>query len=517
MGRLQAVSVEEVRLVNNEHSTALVHEQTKHLKQTLGRFDIVFLVLSAVLGIDLLAQTASFGSETFTWTLLLAIIFLIPYALIFAETGSTFIGEGGAYLWVRQAYGRPAGALASMLSWITQPVWVGGTMAFLAAATWDSYVAPLPSGSVADYIFKIVFIWLTVTAAILSLSHAKWIPSLGAILKLVFLAFFLLTTIVYALEHGVTGLDPAGFSPTLQGFLGLTPLLLFAYLGFESTNSASGEMKNPEKDIPIAIARSGATAAACYLLPVLAMLLVLPGKTITGIGGLMEAVRTVFAVYGPAAHVMLVLAAVLFVVILVSQGAAWMIISDRMQALTAADGSFFGGFFGEFHRSLGTPVHVNLLSGTVATAFMLAAIQLSGTSAAIFGVVLSISISTFLLSYLLIIPAAVKLRRAYPDVERPFRVPVGDRGFAFLGVLCFAWILLGSWVAVFPGTLEALFGVRYDFVQIWGVGRLPFEVLTLGTLVVLALLCLFGYMRGRVVRAERPQPDALELLEGEQA
>src|SRR5699024_6924325 len=122
---------------------------------------------------------------------------------------------------------------------------------------------------------------------------------------------------------------------------------------------------------------SGAVAAACYLLPVLAMLLVLPSKSITGIGGLMDAVKTVFSVYGPASDVMLTIAAIIFVVALASQGAAWMIISDRMQALAAADGAFFGGFFGKFHPKLGTPVHVNMLSGTVATLFMLAATQLS--------------------------------------------------------------------------------------------------------------------------------------------
>lgn len=501
--------------MRDDNSTVLANEQAQYLKKTLGRFDIIFLVMSAVLSIEIIAQTAGFGGETFTWTLVLAITFLVPYALIFAETGSAFIGEGGAYLWVRQAFGRPAGALASILSWITQPVWVGGSMAFLASATWDHYISPLPAGSFADYGFKLVFIWLTVLAAILSLSRAKWIPSLGAILKLVFLAFFLVTTIVYAIMHGVSGLSPAGFMPTLKGFLGLTPLLLFAYLGFESTNSASGEMKNPAKDIPVSIARSGATAAACYLLPVLAMLLVLPTDTITGIGGLMDAVKTVFSVYGPAAHAMLTIAALVFVLALASQGAAWMIISDRMQAQAAADGAFFGGFFGQFHPTLGTPVHVNLLSGTVATLFMLAAIQLSGTSAAIFGVVLSISISTFLLSYLLIVPAAVRLRQIYPDIERPFRVRLSDTGFAMLGALCFAWVLLGSWVAVFPGTLEHLFGVQYGFVATWGVSRMSFEILTIGTLAALVALCLVGYVRGRGIRNEKPQADVSELLEEE--
>src|SRR5699024_7067622 len=186
--------------------------------------------------------------------------------------------------------------------------------------------------------------------------------------------------------------------------------------------------------------------------------------------------------------------------ILLSQGSAWMILSDRMQGLTAADGSFFGGFFGIFHPGLGTPVNVNLLSGVVATAFMIAAMQLTGTSATLFSVVLNISISTFLLSYLLIIPAAVKLRWSYPDVKRPYKAPVSNMGFTMLGTLCTAWIALGSWVTVFPGTLSELLGVEYNFMEIWSVERVPFEILTIGTLVVLGSLCLVGYIRGAKVR-----------------
>ena len=268
----------------------------------------------------------------------------------------------------------------------------------------------------------------------------------------------------------------------------MTPLLLFSYLGFESGNSAAGEMKNPARDVPIAIARSAGIAAAAYLLPIFAILVVLPKDDITGIGGLMEAVAKVFSVYGAAAPAMLTVTGVIFAVILMTQGSAWMIISDRMQAMAAADGAFFGGFFGRFHPQLGTPVRVNLLSGAVATVFCLVAMQVTGSSAAIFGVVLSISISTFLLSYVISIPAAVRLRTRFPDVPRPFRVPTGNTGFRILGGLCFAWVALGSWVAVFPGTLERLLGLDYDFAETWGVSQLTFELFTLGTLAVLGIL-----------------------------
>ena len=116
--------------------------------------------------------------------------------------------------------------------------------------TWSEYVGHVEAGSVSDYIFKLVFIWITVTSAIVSLKHGKWPPSLGAILNVAFLTFFIVVTMAYGLQHGFNGLELGFFSPTLAGFLGVTPLLLFSFLRFGSGNSAAGEMKNPAKDVP---------------------------------------------------------------------------------------------------------------------------------------------------------------------------------------------------------------------------------------------------------------------------
>ena len=283
-------------------------------------------------------------------------------------------------------------------------------------------------------IFKIVFIRITVIAAISVLAKAKWLPTLGGVAQ-----GHLHRVLPLHHDHLCRPARRSATSPPRTSAPAsavsracAAPALLLP-LGSEASNSASDEMKNPKKDIPVAIARSGIISALCYLLPVLAMLLVLPTETITGIGGLLDAVQTVFTVYGPAADIMVVLAALMFVIILASQGAAWMIMSDRMQALTAADGAFFGGFFGKISRTLGTPVNVNLLSASSPRSSSSQPCSSAATPVHYSGSSSSISISTFLLSYLLIIPAAIKLRWKHPDIERPFRVPVGNVGFTILG------------------------------------------------------------------------------------
>jgi amino acid transporter len=198
-----------------------------------------------------------------------------------------------------------------------------------------------------------------------------------------------------------------------------------------------------------------------------------------------------------------------FVGTLLTSGAVWMIGSDRILAVAAYDGGF-PGFFGKFNARFGTPVRVNVLSGIVATAFMVVTVAaFSGATDAKFVVVLDIAISTTLISYLWIFPSAVNLRYAYGHVHRPYRVPYGRCGMWLAGGLTTLWVAVGSWVAVLPGTLEELFGLGYDFKDQWGVSRATFEALTLGTLAVILLIALVGYALGRDVR-ERAVEIALE-------
>jgi amino acid transporter len=178
-----------------------------------------------------------------------------------------------------------------------------------------------------------------------------------------------------------------------------------------------------------------------------------------------------------------------------------MIGSDRVQAVASYDGAFFP-FFGIFNRKLGTPVRVNVLSGVVSTAFCVAAVAFFNSGAdSTFQVVLDIAISTTLISYVLIFPAILKLRYSHPDVRRPYRLPGGPVAVWVCTAVITFWVVLGSWVAVFPDTIEKVVGVDYgSFKDAWGVSRLKFEVYTLGTLAVVVLIGVIGYFAGAPTR-----------------
>jgi amino acid transporter len=210
-----------------------------------------------------------------------------------------------------------------------------------------------------------------------------------------------------------------------------------------------------------------------------------------------------------------------FIFALVTSGAVWMMGSDRILAVAAYDGAF-PGYFGRFHARLGTPVRVNVMSGIASTAFMLAAVGLltgSASAANTFTVVLYLATSTTLLSYLLIFPAAIKLRLSHGHVHRPYRLGSSGNGLMWLcTALCTGWMVLGSWVAIFPGTLERLTGHSYSVMDSYGVTRVRFEVFTLGTLAVILVFGLIGYVLAADVRAKAvdiPLDTGLEASSGD--
>jgi amino acid transporter len=143
------------------------------------------------------------------------------------------------------------------------------------------------------------------------------------------------------------------------------------------------------------------------------------------------------------------------------------------------------------------------MSGITSTIFCVVAIAaFNGGDNAKFVVVLDIAISTTLLSYLWIFPAVLKLRYSHGHVHRPYRHPWGMPGLWISTVLVTFWIALGSWVAVFPDTIEKVFGVGYGFKDTWGVDRVTFEYLTLGTLLVIVAIGIIGYAAGSGVRRD---------------
>jgi glutamate:GABA antiporter len=498
-----------------EHTTQAALEEKAKLQKHFGRFDIFFFLLCTLVGLDTLGAVSNDGAQAFTWLAFLGIFFFVPYALLTAELGSTFHEEGGAYIWVKLAFGRFAAAINAVLYWLSNPIWLGGSLTILAVTTFGDFVTPLDGAW--KYVFSLAFIWFAVWAAILSFGIGKWIPTIGAWVRIAVLGFFTLTVILYALDHGVHGVSSGEFKPTWAIFIAAVPVLFFNYVGFELPNAAGDEMKDPQRDVPFTVVRAAVGTFILYGAPILAILLVLPAAQITSLGGFIDAMKTVFTVYGGdietakdgtvtatltgAGKVLGDLAAFGFIWALLSSGTTWIMGADRAQAVAGFDGAA-PRWFGVFSKRWGTPIVVNLLSGIFSTIVMVLAFQLtSGEAGKYFSVVLGLAISTTTISYVLVFPALIKLRYSHPHVPRPYRVPGGRAGAWIVSVLTTGWAALATVALLYPGfgTSDPDAALPEGFENQRGA----FEVSQFVPLAVLVALGLVFYWMGRPTRMQQ--------------
>jgi len=182
------------------------------------------------------------------------VLFLIPDGMLVAELGSAFPVEGGPYEWARMSFGRAAGAVTAVLYWLSNPIWVGGTLTATTIAALDSFILHKSSmGTGWEIAVGLVFTWVTVGIAIVSFRFGKWGPSIGTSVKIAVVVLFAVLFIAFLVQHR----RPAGAStaadlkPSVTGFLTAIGILVFLWVGFEVSSGASEEMRNPRRDVPV--------------------------------------------------------------------------------------------------------------------------------------------------------------------------------------------------------------------------------------------------------------------------
>ncbi len=490
-----------------EVTTQATLEEKKKLRKEFNFFDMIFYTLAAIIGIDTLGAVSSNGGQALTWLLISAVTFLLPYGLLTAELGSTFTQEGGVYEWCKMAGGRFFASFGAMLYWISNPLWVGGTLSVTAIAAiktfWfgnQSYQfgGSTTSDAIVEIVIALLFIWGTTWCAIMSLKFGKWLSVFGSYIKLALFAVFILLAAVFVFGGHATGthIALADMVPNNWGLIvsGILPVLIFNWVGFELQNGAGEEMENPQRDVPRSLVRAGIIAVIAYAIPITVILFALTKSQLSNAGGFLKAFQVVSSVLpGPIATGLGYLIALGVVIALASSGGTWIIGADRTYAIAALDRTAPVAL-GRFSGRYGTPIVVNAMSGIVATIAMVAAILISeffasGNIATLFALVFGFTISTTTLSYLFIFPSYLILRYKYPNVHRPYRVPGGIVGAWIVTILPLIYAAVASYFILFPTDAA---------VASSGVSRLTYELTQLLPLAFIFLLTVVFFVWGQM-------------------
>ncbi|MBX9825172.1 MAG: amino acid permease [Xanthobacteraceae bacterium] len=240
-----------------------------HLLRRLGFKESFAIVVGSMIGTGVFLKTAVMAQEAGTplfvllaW--LVAGLLSFMGALAYAELGCLFPAAGGEYVFLRKAYGPLAGFLYGWTRfWIASP---GSIAAYaIGSVTFLESFLPVTSHRSEMAIALIVFFTLL---NCFSVQFGGAVQTAMTAIKI--LMIFGLATSLFAFGAGASwdhlggATESAGWK-SWSGFGAAVVAALWAFDGWNNLSMAAGEIRNPDRVIPRALAWGLAAVLILYL------------------------------------------------------------------------------------------------------------------------------------------------------------------------------------------------------------------------------------------------------------
>ena len=388
--------------------------QTKATAKKAGLFYFVFVMFAYTtggpFGMEEMVTTSGPGL-TLLYLLVLPFFWCIPVSLVAAELTTTIPVEGGFYRWVRASFGDFWGFLAGWWNWSAS--WLlGGSYAVLFSDYLANYFPFL-----AGWKHYAVSVALISVLAYVNTRGIQMVGRVATVLEISVLIPVLLLCVIGAARWRYNPFHPfvPPHVPPFQVFgVGLA-LGLWLYSGYEQCSSVAEEIENPQRSYPRALAIVVPLSVATYFLPALFSLAALGNWQEWNTAYLSTAAKLIG---GGWLRFLMTAAAMLGNVSLLN---ATVLTSTRMPSSMAEDG-YLPPVFAAKHKKFGTPWIAILISSAI---YALLAFH---TLAQLLTVYVWLRILVTVLTVL----AAWRLRKARPEMKRPFRIPWGGAGLAYV-------------------------------------------------------------------------------------
>ena len=388
--------------------------QTKATAKKAGLFYFVFVMFAYTtggpFGMEEMVTTSGPGL-TLLYLLVLPFFWCIPVSLVAAELTTTIPVEGGFYRWVRASFGDFWGFLAGWWNWSAS--WLlGGSYAVLFSDYLANYFPFL-----AGWKHYAVSVALISVLAYVNTRGIQMVGRVATVLEISVLIPVLLLCVIGAARWRYNPFHPfvPPHVPPFQVFgIGLA-LGLWLYSGYEQCSSVAEEIENPQRSYPRALAIVVPLSVATYFLPALFSLAALGNWQEWNTAYLSTAAKLIG---GGWLGFLITAAAMLGNVSLLN---ATVLTSTRMPSSMAEDG-YLPPVFAAKHKKFGTPWIAILISSAI---YALLAFR---TLAQLLTVYVWLRILVTVLTVL----AAWRLRKARPEMKRPFRIPWGGAGLAYV-------------------------------------------------------------------------------------
>lgn len=441
------------------------------LVKGLGLLDATTLVMGSMIGsgifivaADIARQVASPGLLIMTWVAT-AVLTLIA-AVSYGELAAAMPQAGGQYVYLREAYGPLSGFL---FGWTMFLVIQTGTIAAVAVAFAKFTGVFLPGISAQRYLLRLGPLGVSTQQALAMavVILLTWVNTrglrAGALVQNTF-TFAKTAALLGLVGLGlVVGSNPEAVARNFGRFwqgadwaftsirlVGVAMVgALFSSDAWNNVTFTAGEIRNPRRNVPLALALGVAIVSALYIACNFVYLAVLPLEAIQSAAEDRVATAAARVILGPAA-VQVMAAAIMISTFGCANGL--ILAGARVYYAMALDGLFFRSI-----ARLDPRRHTPVVSLTVQCVWA-CLLTLSGT----YSDLLDYVIFAVLLFYILTIAGIFVLRRRRPELERPYRAwgyPVLPGLYIALAGLIEVLLLLYKPKYTWPGLILVLLGV----------------------------------------------------------
>ncbi|WP_111891438.1 APC family permease [Acinetobacter sp. MB5] len=435
-------------------------------QKKMGVSILTAFTICAVIVLDTLTASAMIGPSAFTWWILMLIGFVLPYTMVVAELGTTWVAEGGIYDWVKRAFGDGMAARTSFMYWINVGLWMPSVFILFAGSFSALYWPDM--GITVQIIMCLLLTWLTIwfcnTSTKISLNIAKW----GAWAKVFVILALGVAGVLHAFQYGVANhFTLQSMLPKLSEGSKFLPVIIYSLLGLELVACMGKLIDRPAQTMTKTMQISAILIAALYLFGTLGILVALPQDHISLVSGIIDALKILFS-GSLFAKVMLHLLCICTLFSFICNMVTWTSGASRAAA-EAALAQDLPKWLAIKSPKYDTPVGANNATGVVSSVVILSYSQFAQGNNDLFWSIFSFSSCIFLLPYLFLFAAWFSLRNKYPDQPRPYRVPGGQFG-KYL-VLCLGLFFIGQGIIlfIFPDLLIGSISMQHSLPIILGL------------------------------------------------
>lgn len=423
------------------------------LKKSLRLADVYAISTGAMFssGFFLLPGIAAVESgSSVPLAYLLAGVLILPAMFSVAELSTAMPRAGGAYFFLDRSMGPLVGTVGGLGTWLA--LVLKSAFALLGMGAYLMLFVELP--------IKPVAVALTVGFAALNILGAKETSGLQRVL--VFSLVGILVLWIAQGVHWLVGNDPVGLISShhekflengIDGLFETVGIVFVSFAGLTKVASVAEEVEDPDRNIPLGMLLSLATATAIYVLGVALMTVVLDADVFHASLTPVAAAGEVIFTWIPA-EVGVVLVVVAASAAFASTGNAGLLSSSRYPMAMARD-RLLPARFAEVSPRFGTPV----LGVVVSAALMIVLILAFDITA-----VAKLASAFQLLLFGLLNLAVIVMRESRIDYYQPgYRSPLYP-WVQIAGMIVPVWLIVEmGWLAVLFTAAVIVVGVAWFF------------------------------------------------------